>query len=180
MNFKEAKSRAFNKKLLGLAIVVPAIVSTIISSFKMIYFRLDDGSQLGGVIARPFKQLISLVYENTQLLNLFWRNSPIPNHMDFSEPDNVYFITIYMLFFVGLAFYASGKKLSIRLTKINEKIENQIIEESIKGSAARSREEIEGSTEIPSSSIFKQLHQLYVAPIVTAVVGALLIKLLGM
>ncbi len=179
MNFKGAKSKAFNKKFLGIAIAVPSIVSTIISSLNMIYVRLDDGSQLGRAIARPFKQLISLVYENTQFLNLFWSNSPIPNHMDLSEPDNVYFIIIYMLFFVGLAFYASGKKLSGRLAKINEKIENQLIEESIKGSAARSREEIEVATEIPSSSIFKQLHQLYVAPVITAVVGALLIKLLG-
>lgn len=179
MNFKEAKSKAFNKKLLGAAIAVPSIISTVISFLKMAYFRLDDGSQLGGMIARPFKQLVSWIYENTQFLKLFWSNSPTPNHMDLPESDNVYFIIIYMLVFVGFAFYASGKKLSVRLAKINEKIENQLIEESIKGSAARSREEIERITEIPSSSIFKQLHQLYLAPVVTAVVGALLIKLLG-
>jgi len=179
VNFKEAKSKAFNKKLLGAAIAVPSIISTAISFLKMVYFRLDHGSQLGGMIARPFKQLVSRVFENTQFLNIFWGNSPTPNHMDLPDPNNIYFIIIYIMVFVGFAFYASGKKLGARLAKINKKIENQVIEESIRGSAARTREDIERATEIPSSSIFKQLHQLYVAPVVTAVVGALLIKFLG-
>ena len=179
MNFKEARKKSARRRALGAAIAIPAIISTGVSFLKMLYFRLNDGTQLGSMIARPFKELIERIYQNTQYLNLFWESSPTPNHMSLSEPHNFYFLVIYLLIFVGFAFYASGTKLSSRLAKINEKIENQLIEESIKGTGARSREDIERSTEIPSNSIFSQIHQLYLAPIVTGVIGAVLVKALG-
>jgi predicted permease len=179
LNFKDTRKKSIRKRLLGAAIIVPSVISTGISFLKMVYFRLDDGTQLGGMIARPFKELINWIYQNTQYFSFFWEKSPTPNHMVLSEPHNLYFMVIYLLIFVGFAFYASGAKLASRLKEINEKIENQLIEESIKGAGARSREEIESTTEIPSSSIFSQLHQLYLAPVITAVIGAVLIKIIG-
>lgn len=179
MNYKVAKRKVIIKNMIGLAVAVPAIVSTAISFLKILYYRIDDGSQIGGVFSRPFKQFVAWIYENTRFLNLFWEHSPTPDQMHLSDPNNFYFLVIYMLFFVGLAFLASGKKLRVRLTKINQKIENQLIEESIKGDSARTREQIEQSTEIPSYSIFRQLHQLYLAPIVTAVIGAIIVKVVG-
>ncbi len=47
------------------------------------------------------------------------------------------------------------------------------------GNTARSRKEIEDSVEIPNTSIFTQFQQLYIAPIVTAVVAGILLKLAG-
>lgn len=179
VNFKDAKSKSVRKRLLGAAITIPAVVSTGVSFLKMIYFRLDDGSQLGSMIARPFKELTSWAYQHTPYLNFFWEHSPLPDHLNFSEVQNYYFLAIYLLIFIGAALYASGAKLSYRLAKISEKIEDQILEESIKGTAARSREEIERSTEIPSNSVFSQFHQLYLAPVVTALLGAALVKILG-
>lgn len=179
MNFKEAQRKAVSKKVIGVAIALPSIISTVVSLLKMLYFRLDDGTQMGSFIARPFKQFVSWAYENTQFLNIFWQHSPTPNQTNFPDTQNIYFIAIYILFFVGLAFVASGIKLSVRLAKINQKIEDQLIEESIKGTTGRSRTEIEESTDIPSSTIFSQLHQLYIAPVVTAVIGAVIIKLVG-
>ena len=112
-------------------------------------------------------------------MNVFWEHSPTPNYMNLSEPQNINFIIIYISLFFGFAFLASAKKLSNRLAAINEKIENQLIEESLRGGAIRTREEIENSTVIPSNTIFSQFHQLYLAPIVTAIAGAILIKLIG-
>lgn len=179
MNFKEARNKSALKKSLGVLICLPATISTIISFLKMVYYRIDDGSRFGSAIARPFKQLVSSVYEKTQFLIWFWNNSPTPNQRDLSESSNFYFLLVYLSIFVGLALYASGKKLSARLAKISEKIENLLIEESMKGVTARNRDEIERSTEIPQSSIFSQLHQLYLAPIITALIGAALVKALG-
>ena len=110
MNFQEAKGKSITKKIIGIVIAVPAIISTFISILKVFYFRIDDGSQIGGAIARPFKQLVFFIYEKTQALNFFWNNSPTPNHAIISEPHNIYFIVIYLIIFVGFAFYASGKK----------------------------------------------------------------------
>ena len=179
MNFKDAKNKSIRKRVLGATIIIPAFISCGISFLKMIYYRLDDGTQLGSAIARPFKELIGLIHQNTPYLNFFWKNSPIPDHLNLPDLQNLYFLATYLLIFIGFAFYASGAKLSSRLAKISEKIENQLIEESIKGAGARSREDIERSTEIPSNSIFSQIHQLYLAPVVTGLIGALLIKILG-
>jgi len=179
VNFKDSKNKSIRKRVLGAAIIVPAITSSAVSFLKMVYFRLDDGTRLGSMIARPFKDLTSWIYQNTPYLNFFWENSPVPDHLNLANMQNFYFLAIYLLIFIGFAFYASGAKLSSRLATINEKIENQLIEESIKGAGARSREDIERSTEIPSNSIFSQIHQLYLAPVVTGIIGAVLIKVIG-
>lgn len=78
-----------------------------------------------------------------------------------------------------MAFKASGDKLAIRLARIREDIENQIIKESIDGKTTRSKQEIEKSIVVPNASIFKQIQQLYVAPIVTAVIAGVLLKFSG-
>ncbi|MFB2649401.1 YniB family protein [Shewanella mangrovisoli] len=179
VNFHEAKSKALFKKIVGVVIALPAIISTAISVLKMLYFRLDDGTKFGSAIAKPFKQLVQLIYENTHILNLFWQHSPTPDLADFLNRQNLYFFAVYVLFFVGLAYFSSGGQLSRRLRKISQKIEDQLIEESIKGSASKNRQQIEESIEVPSSTIFSQLHQLYFAPVITAVVGAIILKLMG-
>ncbi|GGZ03992.1 MULTISPECIES: YniB family protein [Shewanella] len=179
MNFHEAKSKALFKKIVGVVMALPAIISTVISVLKMLYFRLDDGTAFGGAIAMPFKQLVQLIYENTHILNIFWQHSPTPDLADLTNIQNLYFFAVYVLFFVGLAYFASGGKLSHRLKKISQKIEDQLIEESIKVAGGRNRQQIEESIEVSSSTIFSQLHQLYVAPVVTAVVGAVILKVMG-
>lgn len=179
MNFNEARNKIVLKWLIGLVLALPAFISTVISIFKLLYFRLDDGSQMGGMISKPFKQIVYWIYEQTQFLNFFWINSPTPNQMEPVNIENAIFLFIYVLLFVGMAFIGSGHKLNRRLQIINRKIEDQLIEEAIKGSAGRTREQIEHSTMIPSSSIFNQVHQLYIAPIITAVVVAIVLKLVG-
>ncbi|HEB96787.1 MAG TPA: yfeABCD locus regulator [Sedimenticola thiotaurini] len=180
MNYQQAKNKVVIKRILGAGIGVPAFISTVVSLLKMIYFRIDDGTELGGMIARPLKTLVSWAYENShQFIGWFWEYSPTPDQMNLVKSGNGYFLFIYLLIFIGAAFFVSGNKLARRLQKINQKIENQFIEESIKGEEARSREEIERETEIPKSSIFSQFHQLYLAPIVVGLVVALLLKFMG-
>ncbi|MBE4372811.1 yfeABCD locus regulator, partial [Vibrio parahaemolyticus] len=86
MNFYEAKRKSLFYRIVGFAIVVPCVVSTIISFLKMIYFRLDDGPRLGSAFAAPFKNLVAFIYQNTEFLMIFWKNSPTPNHMHLAEP----------------------------------------------------------------------------------------------
>ncbi|HBC3436696.1 TPA: yfeABCD locus regulator, partial [Vibrio parahaemolyticus] len=127
----------------------------------------------------PFKNLVAFIYQNTEFLMIFWKNSPTPNHMHLAEPDNIPFIIIYLTIFVGLTFWGVGKQLSVRLRKIRKKIEDQIIEESVKGSVARTHSEIAETVYIPNGGMFSNIHKLYVAPIIVAVVGAILVKVLG-
>ena len=147
----------------------------------MLYFRVDDGTQLGGMIGRPLKMLVSWTYDNTQqYIGWFWRHSPTPDIANIWNPENGYFLVAYFLIFIGMAFWASGGRLADRLCDVNKKIEDQIIVESIRGEKARSREQMQKETEIPRHSIFLQFHQLYLAPIIVGIILAMLIKLLGL
>ncbi len=180
MNYREALQKSRIKKLVGVSIALPAAISTVISLLKMIYFRVSDGSKLGEAIATPFKKIVELIHGLTaDYLQFFWDKSPTPNFLLLKDQENISFLVIYAAFFIGLAFYASGKRLSNMLRDINKQIEKQLIKESIQGKGSRTRLEIEGSAEVPSSSIFEQFHQLYLAPIVTAIIGGIFLKLLG-
>ena len=179
MNYQEAKKKSLIYRLVGALIVIPSVISTNISFLKMIYFRLDDGTQFGSVLAQPFKKIVTYVYQNTEFLSLFWDHSPTPNHMNIPEPQNITFILIYLTVFVGITFWGAGSSLSLRLRKIRKKIEDQVIEESIKGSAARTHAEISEAVVIPSGGMFSEVHKLYLAPIIVTVIGAILLKALG-
>lgn len=180
MNFTEAKKKVIIRKSLGIFIALMALISTAISLLKMVYFRLDNGTVLSHAIAHPFQQFVNEIYIHTLYLKWFWIKSPTPNQMNLLDSQNLYFITIYVLLFIGFAFLSSGRRLSIELANINKSIENQMIEESIRGNYARSREQVEQSTQIPSLSVFSQFHQYYLAPLITAVIGAIIIKLIGL
>lgn len=90
--------------------------------------------------------------------------------------EGLTFGLIYLGIFVGAALYGSGAELKARIRRIKREIEDQLIKESIAGTSKRSRTQIEDAIEIPSGSIWKQWHELYLAPIITAIVGALILK----
>ncbi|MNF60581.1 hypothetical protein D3C84_422020 [compost metagenome] len=178
MSFSDAKKRATIKFYVGALITIPALASTVISMLKMFYFNLDDGTALAGRLVGAIRSFVGLIYEHTSLLKPLWIYSPTPDFTQFTSTENIKFFIIYLLIFVGFAFIASAKKLFKRLQVIRERIEDQLISESIKGAVARSREEIEASVQMPRSSIFSQAHSLYLAPLATTIIGALVLKLL--
>lgn len=85
----------------------------------------------------------------------------------------------YLLIFVGAATYNSGKKLYLRLKKVDLDIQNQLIQESMRGNTIRSRAEIEKNTSISNYSIFSQVHQLYLAPLIVTVIAGIFLKLIS-
>lgn len=179
MNYQQALKKSRLKRIFGFIIFLIGIVSSIISILKMLYFNSDDGTVIGGALSKIFKNLISLIYENTQFLNIFWQNCPSPNLNQLNTQDNIYFLLLYVLIFIGLALYSSGKKLAIRINDINIIIENQLIQESIRNGVVRTRQELENNTNINDSSAFSQVHQLYIAPLAIAVLSGIILKLLG-
>lgn len=180
MNYREAKRKSTVRRLIGIAISIPALISTMVSFLKYLYFGLSDGTQFGEALARPFKTLVYSVYENTQnIFGVFWNFSPTLDLRNFESSENLVVLCVYFLIFVGSATFLSGKKLALRVRKIKEKIENQVIEESIKGEIARTRDQIEKDVKIPENSVFSQVHTLYIAPIVVGVILLLIAKFIG-
>jgi hypothetical protein len=180
MNYQEAKSKVRSYTIIGITIALPSTISTIISMLKMLFFRLDDGTTIGTIIAEPIKYLVLLINENTQALDFFWQQSPTPVLHTLINKQNLFFIAINILLFIGLAIFSAGRKLNRRLNKINQNIEEQLISESIKGCGGRNRRQLEEHIEISSSTIFPQFHQLYLAPVVVAVVSGVFLKLISL
>ncbi|MCL2524893.1 MAG: YniB family protein [Betaproteobacteria bacterium] len=180
MTYDEARKKVFIKWLLGVPIVAAASLSSVVSVLKMFYFSLDSGDPLTNAIAKQIKQLVYFAYDHTRFLEFFWTYSPTPTPKDLLASSTITSFFIYLCIFVGLWLIESARKLSARLAEIDKEIENQLIKESIKGSAPRRRDEIQAQVSIPKSSRFSQFHALYLAPIIVGLVVAVIVKISGL
>lgn len=179
MNIKQAKQKVTRYRLIGGVCAILATISTVVSLSKMIYFRMSDGSKFGETLIQPFRNLVSLFYEHTQpYIGWFWEYSPTPDFRHWNTGDNITFILIYLIIFIGATFVSSGDDLAKRIKKILKEIEDQEIKDSITGRKQRSLEEIEDTINIEHKSIFKQVHSLYIAPIVVGLILVIVGKLL--
>ncbi|WP_295848370.1 YniB family protein [uncultured Neisseria sp.] len=175
MNYNDAKRKVIIKFMCGALVSLLSAISTIISILKMFYFKLDDGTRFGSALSEIFKRITIFTYEHTTFLEFFWKHSPIVNPFDFLEKQSIQFFIIYILFFIAWAVIRSAFDLRNRLKIIDKQIEDQIIKESIKGSNIN-RKQVENNVSISLSS---KIHDLYIAPLLVAIIGAIIIKLLG-
>lgn len=182
MNYQSAKKIFKFRLVLGVFILILSFVSTVISVFKMIYFRLDDGSNIGHAISLLFKNIVYAIYEKTEFLNFFWEHSPVPNQIDIMDKQNLFFLSIYIIFFIGWIVIKSALELRGRIKMIDREIEEDLLRGSARGSVNETRKQIKHNTELPQSS--NKFHELYLAPLIVglilAVVGAALVKAFGL
>lgn len=121
--------------------------------------------------------MIDMVKFNTPFLSFFWQNSPVP---EFKGETNIGFWIIYFLIFVGIAMQASGARMWRQSRHIKEGIEDQLILEQAKGSEGRNRAQLEEKIHVPRHTILLQVFPLYILPIVIAIAGYFVLKLLGL
>jgi hypothetical protein len=178
--YKQAKSKVFRNWIIGIVIVVPASLSTIISALKMFYFSLDGVDPLSHALAQPIKRLVELIYQNTRFLEYFWMYSPLPSPKVLLTSQNVYFLIGYLMIFVGMAFIASARSFSARLSMIDKQIEDEMIKASVMGNRVRRQQEIQDSIPIDKPNSVAQFHTLYLAPVIAGVIIAALTKLTGL
>ena len=176
MKYNDSKRKVTIRFLYGILIFLPSALSTIISILKMFYYRLDNGTNLGHAISALFKGITVFAYKHTSFLRIFWEYSPVVNPLNFLEDQSIQFFIIYILFFIGCSFIRSALHLRNRLKAIDQQIEEQLIKESIQGNQ-QTRQQIENSVSVSLSS---KIHDLYIAPLIVAIVGAIIIKLFGL
>lgn len=99
---------------------------------------------------------------------------------EFNGGTNIGFWIIYFLIFVGIALQASGARMWRQSRHIKEGIEDQLILEQAKGNEGRSRAQLEEKINVPRHTILLQVFPLYVLPIVIAIAGYFVLKLLGL
>ncbi|MGX8942689.1 YniB family protein [Symbiopectobacterium sp. Eva_TO] len=179
MTYQQAGLIAIIKRIAGWILFIPALLSTCISLANYVYQYVQKKQGIDAVLLDFLHLMIEMTRFNTPFLNLFWYNSPMP---DFSRPfaaASIMFWIIYLLIFVGLALQVSGARMSRQARAVREGIEDQVILEKMKGSEGRTRGELASRAEVPHHTIFLQYFPLYIMPIITAVAGYLVLRLLG-
>jgi len=178
MNCNQALVKSRVKRIVGLIIGLPALLSVAVSVLKFLYFSIDNGSSMGSMLATPCKWVVHWVYTHTPFLGVFWEHSPVPTYATLATLENLYFAGAYAAIFIAMALRASGNSLARRSAKMREMLDQQIISAS-DTKMDPSLPELEQTVTILDASVFRQTRQLYLAPLVTAAIGAGLFKLAG-
>ncbi len=171
MDYQQALNASKRKKILGLVVGVFALLSIFVSLLKFLYLRMNTGTELGAVLAEPYKNLISTLYEHTSYLNLFWEYSPVPDLVNILTPGNFFFLVIYMFFFIALALEASGDKLVSRLS--DKRSNADVVTKAGDGS------DIITSSELTGVRVIDQHRQLVFLPAIILVVAIVVLKIMG-
>ncbi|MFG6655575.1 YniB family protein [Scandinavium sp. M-37] len=176
MTYQQAGRIAVLKRILGWVIFIPAVISTLISVFKFMFEHSEKQPGIDAVLLDFSHVMIEMIRFNTPFLNFFWYNSPQP---DFHHSLNIGFWIIFALIFIGLALQASGARMSRQAKFLREGVEDQLILEKAKGPEGLSKEQIDAKIVVPRHTLFLQIFNLYVLPVIVIVAGYFFFKLLG-
>ncbi|MGL5006660.1 MAG: YniB family protein [Plesiomonas sp.] len=157
MNYKNAVILSASKRLIGWILVIIAVISTAISILKFLSIHIDNGTMASAVLADPYKQFFIFIYSKTQFLSSFWNSSPTPDHTNLTSSASIGFFAIYILIFVASAVKNSGAKLSERLAKTRDQIDDQLMQDQIGALPSRSKKEIRETLIIPNYPVLNQL-----------------------
>ncbi|EFL81782.1 YniB family protein [Actinobacillus pleuropneumoniae] len=167
MDLYHEKKIAWCKIIIGNICALVCLMLLTISFLKMIYFLTDIS-----LFTRPIKELIVTVYNKTRFLDLFWNYAPVPRMDEWLSEDFIIFMIIALIFILFMMLRDSGHSSLCRLKIIEQKIQEQLLEESAKGKLAKGREQIEQDIHIPKQRFLSSFHTLYIAPLI---VGGILI-----
>ncbi|MDQ9010301.1 YniB family protein [Acinetobacter gerneri] len=173
MNYQTAKTKVIIYYSVGILLIILGFLFFLTGSLLTLYYSLENNI---GVFKVTYllKQMIYFLYEKTSFIKMIWNHAPIldPNHL--SSKGSVTFIVWYVSIFFGWTFVRSANKLSSRLRVIDQDLEDQSIRASMRMSATNDSKR---NIPIPNQSIWKEIHTLYIAPIVVGIVLWLISKL---
>ncbi|AKJ42087.1 YniB family protein [Pragia fontium] len=165
MTHHQASAVALLKRIAGIVIFIPALISTVISVLKYLIEPKTNMQEMTATIMDFLQVIIKMVRQYTSFFESFWVSSPVPDISNWSSSNSLWFMVIFLLMFVGLALSASGIRLFKRIHNVREGVTERAILEAMNGDQARSREELQKLISIPNTSIFAQFGLLYVAPV---------------
>ncbi|MBI6547878.1 YniB family protein [Xenorhabdus lircayensis] len=178
MTYQQAGYVAIVKRILGWIIFVPAFLSTFVSVINLAWQHGVKGDGINAVLNDFLKMMAEMIKFNTPFLDFLWKHSPVPDRIVGITGENISFIIIYILIFVGLAMSGSGLRMYRQFKFIKEHIEDQMILEHAKENGI-TKEQLEAKIKFPSHSLFSQIFTLYISPIIIGAIAYFLSKLLG-
>jgi hypothetical protein len=165
MTYKLAMIVAIAKRIFGWVIFISAILSTFISIIKFINVRDQNTHELYVVFKDFFQAFVEVLQQVTGFLHYFWQNSPTPTLGSGLSSNNVWFLIIYILIFVGLAISASAARLSRQLRKVSESVEDMTVLEQLKPEdERRSYSDMINQLRFPLHTFLLQIFWLYILP----------------
>lgn len=124
--------------------------------------------------------MVHTVHDVTRLPELLWQVAPVPNpRLPLSAPS-IFFGLCYMAGFLGVSLLRSASRLAKRLRDVDRAIEDELMRESLRSKPPRTREQLKEQAQVPTQPVWKEIHTLYIAPLIVLLVGAVLLKLLGL
>lgn len=179
MTYQQMGWLSWIKQIIGWVIFIPALLSSVISGLN--FLSQITGTQKGfnAVVFDFIHVMIDILKTNTNWLDLFWNNVPLPVLGQGVTSSNIFFGIIYWLIFVGIAFTTSAARIKRQVRRITEGLEDQLILEKMKGETAHSRQELEQKISLPHHTIFSQIFILYLLPVMIGIVGCFILDLLG-
>lgn len=170
MTYQQARCISIAKRILGWVIFIPASLSTAVSTINFIYqycknvSRVDETHELYLVFKDFIRAFLEMVRNYTTFLDGFWNNSPLPTLGTGWSSNNLLFIFIYFLIFVGFALMGSGARMSRQIRHVKEHLEDMAIVEQTKGEDGLSYQELMKKVSFPHHTILLQFFRLYVLP----------------
>ena len=179
MNYYQAKQRIIRRRISGLVVIAFCLLVSLIGLLKFLYFGLDDGGPILQGLNTLLKNLVFTIYDHTRFLSLVWEHAPAPNLKQPFSLGMALFLVFYFGIFIGASLMQSASALSLRLRKIEQSIEDELIRASMRGEAQQSRQQLRIRVEVPQQSIWREAHTMYIAPLVVGLVLFVITKLAG-
>lgn len=171
MNFEQACRTVRQKKIIGAIIILVFGLLTAVGFIKFIYIQASQGTVGGIDLLHPVKYLIAELYFLPYFPRFIWSFSPtLDLENSLVSKDNLSFYFVYAMTFVGIAIYASGSRLNKEIKEILSEIRKEDIKRTARGEPPRPDIREDTSLPVKNESFFSQVNQLYIAPIVVAII----------
>jgi YniB-like protein len=180
MNYFTARREVIIKRLTGLPLTLVAFLLFALGTLKFLYGSLDNAHPAFFKVATGLKLIVSAIYEHSQLIEPLWRIAPVPDPKILLSSQSVAWFLCCMAGFLGASLLRSASRLAQRLRDADRAIEDELMRESLRAKQPRTREQLKEQAQVPKQSVWKEIHTLYIAPLIVLLIGAVLLKLLGL
>lgn len=180
MNYQQAVKKITQRRIVGFVVTMAGVVLFLATLLKflalqsMIMTQYQATYRVGNAILGMLKDLDSLSFSPF----LLWDYVPEVEPENLLSLNGAWFLCIYLAMFIGVSFWSSARKLSLRVKSIEQKIEDENIARSLRGEKPIVPGKNGGDVPVTPVSIFSQIHQLYIAPVIAGLLLAIVVYVL--
>ena len=186
MNYRDFRRRIWILRVAGACLALAGLVLTFVSLLKLLYYGMPaQGGELANALNTSIQRFVYVVYSELNLVSAVWSYAPTPTTSKIVSAPNGAFVLVYMLFFAGVATIRYAGSLADRLKRTMNVIDDEKLRQSYRESrvggdetAVDKAQRLELHLAPPQDSLLKNIHALYVAPIIVLILGSIILSAL--